>query len=65
MILCPKCGKVKEYGIKDYKQRVGIYNENNECVKITEDISYRYGQPRCLKCKSIVRFYVDAQESEE
>jgi hypothetical protein len=33
MILCHKCGKVKEYGIKEYIHRVGIFNENNECVE--------------------------------
>lgn len=28
MILCPKCGKVEEYGIKEYVHRVGIFDEN-------------------------------------
>jgi hypothetical protein len=65
MILCPKCGKVKEYGIKEYIHRVGIFNENNECVETTEDVGFRYGQPRCLKCGRLVKFYIDPQESED
>ena len=59
MILCPKCGKVKRYGIKEYIHRVGIFNEDNEIVDITPDVGFRYGQPRCLNCKSLVKFYVD------
>ena len=58
MILCPKCGKVKEYGIKEYVHRDSIFNENNECVGATEDVVFRCGQPRCLKCDSLVKFYV-------
>lgn len=65
MILCPKCGKVKKYGIKEYVYRVGIFNENNESIETTEDIGIRYGQPRCLKCSSIVKFYVEPQEKED
>lgn len=64
MIICPKCGKVETYGIKEYVYRITMFNNNDECVGTTEDAGYRYGQPRCLKCSRIVKFYVDPQKGE-
>ena len=65
MIICPKCGKVKEYGIKECLHRVGIFNENHECIKTTENTDFRFEPPRCLKCNSIVRFYIEPQAESE
>lgn len=65
MILCPKCGKVKEYSIKEYVNRTGIFNENDERVNTTEEVIFLSKPPICLKCKSIVKFYIESQESEE
>jgi len=64
MILCPKCGKVKEYGIKEYVNRVIIFNENDERIETTEDNVFLHKEPRCLKCNSIVKFFVEQYESE-
>lgn len=35
---------------------------NKEKVETTEDVGFRYGQPRCLQCNSVVKFYVEPQE---
>lgn len=62
MIICPKCGKVEIYSIKEYVHRVGLFHEDGECYETTEDIGFRYGKPRCYECGSMVRFYSDPFE---
>lgn len=47
IILCPKCGKVTRYYIKEQVHRVTIYNENDECVDTTECEGSRFDVPRC------------------
>lgn len=65
MIICPKCGKVEQYCIKESTHRYRIFNKNDELVKTTEYTGFQYDQPRCMKCGRIVSFYVEPQESEE
>lgn len=65
MILCPKCGKVNEYRVKESAHRVSVFNKNDECVKTTEYTGFRYDKPRCAKCGYVVDFFIDSQESEE
>lgn len=62
MIICRKCGKVETYSIKEYVHRKKLYHENGECYETTEDTGFKYDPPRCCKCGSIVRFYIDPIE---
>lgn len=62
MIICPKCGKVKIYTIKEYVHRTGLFYEDGQCLETTEDIGFKYGKPRCYECNSMVRFYNDPFE---
>ena len=62
MIICPKCGKVETYSIKEYVHRKKLYHEDGECYEITEDIGFKFGEPRCYECGSMVRFYIDPFE---
>lgn len=59
MIICPKCGKVNKYGIKEFYHRTGIFDERGECIDTTEDVGDKYGQPRCLECGRMVKFFKD------
>lgn len=64
MIICPKCGKVKIYTIKEYVHRTGLFYEDGQCLETTEDVGFKYGEPRCYECGSMVRFYIDPSEDE-
>ena len=65
MILCPACGKVEEYCIKESAHRYRRYNKNNERGYTTEYTGFQYDQPRCLKCGRVVDFYVDSDADDE
>ena len=55
-IICPKCGQVDYYWIKEYVYRNGIFNADDECVETTEDIGIKYGKPRCMVGNRLVKF---------
>ena len=64
MIICPKCGKVELYSIKEHAHRKKLYYEDGEFYKATEYVISRrsHNPPRCYKCGSIVRFYINPFE---
>lgn len=63
MIICPKCGKVEIYTIKEYVHRTGLFYEDGQCLEKTEDVVSKHGEPRCYECGSMVRFYIDPFEA--
>ena len=62
MILCPKCGKVNEYTTIEFSRRTGVYNENGECLRIKNLVTYKKDDPRCSNCRSKVKFFIDESE---
>ena len=62
IIVCPKCGRVKEYKQKEYVHRLLYFNENGEGVCSGEDIGDRFCRPRCVKCNRIVCIYEEGEE---
>lgn len=54
-IVCPNCGEIKEYGLKEVVERTLIFNVEG-CVGSTEDVTLRVGIPRCLKCDRKIKF---------
>lgn len=64
MILCPKCGKVKTYKVRQTVAREIIYSESGwMCDR--KDVNEGEGQPRCPKCGRVVKFFKDVKEVEE
>ncbi len=56
IIVCPKCGKVDRYMIKEYVSRHGIFDADGKTIDTTEDVGIKYGKPRCYQCNRLVKF---------
>lgn len=55
-IICPNCGKIKQYCYIERVHRYLIFNENDEPCGATEDITEYSGKvPRCMNCMSKVK----------
>ncbi len=60
MYACPKCGIVKVYGMTETVRRYLLYNDKDEAIGSTEDMTMYSGSvKRCIKCDSKVRFLED------
>ena len=57
-IICPLCGIVDSYWMKEVVEHMLIFDKSGECTGSTEDVGIRHGKPRCIKCNSLVRFEV-------
>ena len=64
MILCPKCGKVKTYKVREIITREVIYGESG-CMYDLKLVNERKSTPKCPKCGREVKFFKDAEEVED
>ena len=64
MILCPKCGKVKTYKIRQTVTREIIYSESGWMCDL-KFVKERKSTPKCPKCGRKVKFFKDVEEVED
>lgn len=64
MILCPKCGKVRTYKVRQTVTRENIYSESGWMYD-SEFVNEGKGQPRCTECGRVVKFFKDVEEVED
>ena len=64
MILCPKCGKVKTYKVREIVTREVIYGESG-LVFDWKFVKERKSTPKCPKCGRKVKFFKDVEEVED
>jgi len=63
MIICRKCGKVKNYKVRQIVTREVIYGESG-IIRDIKFVSKKESNPRCPECGRLVKFFKD-EESEE
>lgn len=56
--ICPNCGEVSQYKIKENSCREAIYNLDGELIKRTKYECFNLGKPRCVKCGSSLKVQV-------
>lgn len=64
MILCPKCGKVKTYKVRQTVTREIIYSESGWMYDL-KFVKERKSTPKCPRCGRVVKFFKDVEEVEE
>ena len=64
MILCPKCGKVRTYKVREIIAREVIYDESG-WVCDWKFVNERDSEPKCPKCGREVKFFKDVEEVED
>ncbi len=57
-LICPNCGEIEQYKIKENACREAIYTKNGDLMKRTKYKCFNLGKPRCLKCNSPLKVRV-------
>ena len=51
-LICPNCGEVKQYKVKENACRDIIVNASGQIIKRTKYNAFNLGKPRCIVCNS-------------